>query len=129
MKDFKKIVLMFLVILPFQSFGGGMMQYNFTQRFTFTQGLMEFFRPLFIYSVWDKLAFVFPLFAFGYIVLIFMFIRKVEIVSWDFLFCIVVVIVYAHSGSWGTMSRYRDIMTPLILLTVFNEDSTTGVRI
>lgn len=130
-KYVKILSLLFLIILLFQSWGMGLLQTNFHDnavlyKHSFTDGLMAFFRPMSIYSVWDKLNFLFPILAFTWIWIIFMFIRRVKIKSWQFAFFIIITLTFSYIGYWGCMVRFRDILTPMVLLTIFGKTNEAG---
>ena len=133
MKSLKILCLLFLAMLLFQSWGLGLLQTNFHDnaviyKHTFTDGLMAFFRPMSVYSVWDRMNWIYPLAAACYCYMIFMFFRKVKILSWQFTFFVIVMVVFSYFGYTNCMSRYREVLMPMILLTIFkNENSFISI--
>jgi hypothetical protein len=115
LKSLKILTLLSLTILLFQSFGGGLLSYNFTIRHSFTDGLMAFWRPVFIFQAWTNLLYI-P-YSIGYCVLLFYFVRKVEIESWQMIFLLVVMVVFAKIGYVYAVYKFRDMLIPIMLLT------------
>ena len=127
-RSIKILSLLFLAILLFQSYGLGTLQTNFHDNRilfhqTFTEGLMAFFRPMSVYSTWGAFNILYPIFALGWIYMIFMFFRKVKIQSWQFVFFIIVMVVFSYFGYINCMSRYREVITPIMLLAIFQNEN------
>ena len=110
------VILLFIVAL-FQSYGSGLLLYNFQLRHSFTEGFMSFIRPVFIFQSFTNI--IYPVYAIGFILLLIAFIRKIKFNSYHFYFSFIVTIVYSCFGSLGSMFRFRDILIPIMLMVVY----------
>jgi hypothetical protein len=125
MKNIKILILLFLAILLFQSYGGGILKFNFTPRHSFTEGFMAFWRPCFLMQVYAN--FLYPIFAVGYLIIMVKFIRRVKFTSWQFVFLLIVCITLSIIETVNAMTKVRDILIPIILLGAFNENSNISI--
>ncbi len=108
----KKLILILLVILVFQS--PGLLKINFEQEQSFTQNFVQFWTPRFITHEWTTaLNFAY---SFVYLGILFYFIRKVDVFSWQFVLTVIVCIVFSYGLCISQTHRFRDILMPTMLL-------------
>ena len=115
-KPLECYILLMLAILPFQSFGG-VLDFNFAKSQGYTWNMWKMWSPSFLpvlqYGEWWNYLLALP-----YLIIMFLFIRRVEIISWPFLFVLSVSLCYAFTcGS----PRYKEILFPAILYIIFKE--------
>jgi len=119
LKSVMKVCAMFLPFLLFQSYGIGLLKFNLRPHQSFTEGLIAFWRPEFIFQIWTNIFY--PLYAIGYCVLVFSFLRKVRVGSWQFLFVFVSMIVFSVIVGAMAMIKFRDIIVPIMLIVALEE--------
>jgi hypothetical protein len=127
MKNIKILCLLFLAILIFQSPGTSIIQYNLAFKHSFTDGFMYFLRPTFIIQVW--LNCLYPLYFISYVIMMFLFIRKVKVNSWQFIFCAIVCLVFSVIGNLYSMNRFHDLLIPIVLLTIFKKHENNNISV
>ncbi len=110
----KKLILILLVVLVFQSPGTGLLKVNFEQEQSFTQNFVQFWTPRFITHEWTTaLNFVY---SFVYLGILFYFIRKIDVFSWQFVLTVIVCVVFSYSLCVSQTHRFRDILMPMMIL-------------
>ncbi len=115
-KDIIVTVILLVIIALFQSYGSGVLLYNFKLKHSLTEGFMQFIRPVFIFQSFTNI--IYPVYAIGFIILVVMFIRKVKFKSFCFYFSFIVTVIYSLFGSLGSMFRFRDLLIPIMLMVV-----------
>jgi hypothetical protein len=114
--DIKLTIILLAVVGLFQSYGNGVLSYNFQIRHSFTEGFIYFIRPTFIFQSFTNI--IYPVYAIGFIILVVMFTRKVKFKSFYFYFSFIVTVIYSLFGSLGSMFRFRDLLIPIMLMVV-----------
>jgi hypothetical protein len=111
----KKLILILLAILIFQSFGTGLLKVNFEQEQSFTQNFVQFWTPRFITHEWTTILNY--AYSFVYLGILFYFIRRVEVFSWQFVLTVIVCVVFSYGLCISQSHRFRDILMPIMILT------------
>lgn len=114
-----KVFLLFIPFLLFQSYGIGLLKFNLRVHQSFTNGLMAFWRPEFIFQIWTYIFY--PLYAIGYCILAFFFLRKIRLDSWQFLFVFISMIAFSIIVGSVAMIKYRDMVVPVMLLIALDK--------
>jgi hypothetical protein len=115
----KNVSMLFIPFLLFQSYGGGILRYNMKMKHPFTEGWMNFWKPEFIFQAWTNIFY--PIYAIAFTILVFAFIRRVKINSWQFVFVIIVSITFSLIANLSAIIKFRDMIIPVMLLVVFEE--------
>jgi hypothetical protein len=110
----KQLTLILLVILLFQSFGSGMLKMNLEKEQSLTQNFVQFWTPRFMMHEWTTA--LNGVYTLTYLIVLFLFIRKVEVFSWQMALAVIVCAIFSYGLCVSQTHRFRDILMPMMIL-------------